>query len=94
MIYIITPATACIGGRIIFRVIFQSIFALFSVQRPALCFRAANLGAIIGGGRRHVNGEQMTERVDGQMQLGVLLTLGAVIAGPERGDDRLDVDRR
>lgn len=41
-----------------------------------------DLGAIVGGGRRHMKSEQVAERVDGQMQLGALLALGSVIAGP------------
>ena len=40
------------------------------------------LGLIVCAGRRHVQRQQMAQRVDCQMQLGALLALGPVIACP------------
>jgi len=42
----------------------------------------SDLGAVVGGGRRHMKREQVAECVNGQMQLGALLALGPIITGP------------
>ena len=51
----------------------------------------ADLVAVLGIGRGHLQSEQVTERIDGQMDLRSTLSLGAVVAGPRAaGRRRLD----
>ena len=41
-----------------------------------------DLGAVIGVGRRDVQGQEMAERVHRHVQFRALLALGPVVAGP------------
>jgi len=43
---------------------------------------SSDLGTIAGTGRRHMQGQQMTQRVHRQVQFGALLALGAIVPGP------------
>ena len=43
---------------------------------------SSDLGTIAGTGRRHVQGQQVTQRVHRQVQLRALLALGAIVPGP------------
>jgi hypothetical protein len=42
----------------------------------------SDLGTVAGTGRRHMQGQQVAQRVHRQVQLGALLALGAIVAGP------------
>jgi site-specific DNA recombinase len=43
---------------------------------------SSDLGTIAGTGRRHVQGQQVTQGVHRQVQFGALLALGAIVPGP------------